>query len=331
MIRIKMNEYWKSMTMGLASFVPGMRRLYGALAIDDCDVKKRARYNYSVWLRHLIMAQKNGLQTIPRVVVELGPGESLGTGLAALLCGAERYFAFDIAAHATSTLNVEVLDELVRLFNRREDVPGDEELPSVAPQLQSYRFPDNILPEESLLEFAASKRVARIRNDLLRMNDVGRLRATIRYFAPWNDDGLVGPESVDMVVSQDVMEHVVDLDKTYRALHRWLKVGGILSERIDFNSHGTAKQWNGHWAYSDFTWKLMRGKRPYLINREPSSTHINYLERYDFKIECELREIDELGGIQRIELSKRYKHLSKEDLETKSIFIQATKRGKLGS
>lgn len=68
---------------------------------------------------------------------------------------------------------------------------------------------------------------------------------------------------------------------------------------------------------------------PYLINREPSSTYIDYLKRYGFRIACELRDIDEIGSIDRTELSKRYRHLSKQDLVTKSIFIQATKSEKL--
>ena len=323
-------ECWKSMAQGLGSYVPGLNSRLYSLTIHEKDVRKHARYHYSVWLRHLVMAQKNGLQTCPPIVAEVGPGSSLGTGLAALLSGAERYFAFDVVAHARNTLNVEVLDELVRLFEGCEDVPDDEEWPYLKPRLQSYRFPDNILPEESLLKFVAPERVALIRNDLLQVNDGSRSGAIIRYFAPWSDEGLVELQSVDMVVSQAVMEHVDDLEKAYHALHCWLKVGGIVSQEIDFTSHDLAKKWNGHWTYSDLTWKLMRGRMPYLINREPSSTHINYLERYGFEIACELRETDEIGSIQRTELSKRYKHMSEQDLKTKSIFIQATKREKLG-
>jgi hypothetical protein len=324
-------EYWKSMAQGLASYVPGMSNRLSSERINQEDVRKDARYHYSVWLRHLVMAKKNGIQTTPRVVAEVGPGGSLGTGLAALLSGAEMYFAFDVVAHARNTLNVEVLDELVQLFHSREDIPSDEEWPHVRPRLQSYRFPDDILPEESLLKFITPERVARIRNDLLHMNDSSRSGATICYFAPWSDEGLVEPESVDMVISQAVMEHVDDLDKTYHALHSWLKVGGVISQDIGFTSHGLAKKWNGHWAYSDLTWKLMRGKMLYFINREPSSTHLDYLERYGFRIACALREVDEIGSIRRTKLAKRYQHMSTQDLVTKSVFIQATKRENLGS
>jgi hypothetical protein len=58
-----------------------------------------ARYCYSVFLRHLIMLDRVGAPTDPRVVAEIGPGASIGAGLAALLAGAETYYGFDIKAY----------------------------------------------------------------------------------------------------------------------------------------------------------------------------------------------------------------------------------------
>lgn len=46
-----------------------------------------ARYCYSVWLRHLEKLFEAGATDIPRVVGELGPGRSIGVGIAALLGG----------------------------------------------------------------------------------------------------------------------------------------------------------------------------------------------------------------------------------------------------
>ena len=71
----------------------------------------------------------------------LGPGSSLGADLAALLTGAESYHAVDIIQHATAQRNLSVFDALVELFQRRADLPGDEEFPEVVPKLASYRFP----------------------------------------------------------------------------------------------------------------------------------------------------------------------------------------------
>src|SRR5262245_22309033 len=75
-----------------------------------------AEYCYSVWLRHLVTAAECGLNSDPKTVAELGPGDSLGVGLAALLSGAERYYALDVVEHANAAHNIVVLDALVELF-----------------------------------------------------------------------------------------------------------------------------------------------------------------------------------------------------------------------
>ena len=74
--------------------------------------------------------------------------------------------------------------------------------------------------------------------------------------------------------SQSVLEHIDDLEGAYATLHKWLKPGGYMSHLIDFYSHGLTKEWNGHWALSDLTWGALKGRRPYLINRQLASrTH----------------------------------------------------------
>src|SRR6185295_10726374 len=80
----------RPLLFGLASRVPGVTTLFrrGAGGIPS------PRYCYSVWLRHLVAAHQAGITSLPKSVGELGPGDSLGTGFAALLSGAERYYAF---------------------------------------------------------------------------------------------------------------------------------------------------------------------------------------------------------------------------------------------
>ena len=53
---------------------------------------------------------------------------------------------------------------------------------------------------------------------------------------------MVKSGSVDMILSQAVMEHVEHLEQTYEAMRHWLKPGGLASHAIDFKSHGTAEQ-----------------------------------------------------------------------------------------
>jgi SAM-dependent methyltransferase len=313
--------YLKPLMRGLISYVPGANSIP---KLREHDPKKAARYGYSVWLRHLVTAHENGVQTVPRIIAEIGPGDSLGTGLAAILSGAEKYFALDVVPYVKNRQNVEVFDELVSLFRAQKRIPDNNEWPRMTPELSSYSFPNDLLPEDFINECSSVERVGHIRDELLRLDDTCASGEAVQYFAPWTSSDIES-ESVDMVISQAVMEHTDNLDKAYEASYRWLKKGGLMSHQIDFSCHEEAKKWNGHWAYSDLMWKLIRGNRPYLINREPCSTHINYLTSYDFKIIHETRNIDEVSGIEASKLSTKYKNMLNEDFVTKGVVIQAIK------
>src|SRR5689334_3926898 len=91
--RTAMMIVYRRMILNSLLLVPGMQRLQEIRS----PLRKRhlgtggsssARYCYSVWLRHLSMAARLGLNTDPKDVAELGPGHSIGVGLAALLSGA---------------------------------------------------------------------------------------------------------------------------------------------------------------------------------------------------------------------------------------------------
>ena len=311
----------KPLVKGLLTYVPVLSRY--ALAGTGGTVS--ARYCYSVWLRHLVQAHQHGLPKIPQTVAELGPGDSLGTGLAAILSGCEAYYALDVKQFARSDRNVRILDQLVQLYQDRAEIPDEQEFPDQYPRLDTYEFPTHLLSKQRLDDALNADRIDHIRNQLLDSTNEAEGVPRIVYFAPWFNRELVRKESVDFVLSQAVMEHVTDLDFTYGELRRWLKPGGWMSHQIDFRCHHTAKQWNGHWAYSDLLWKLIKGNRAYLINREPHSTHVRLLHKHDFQIVCDLKCHD-LPGIRRQQLAARFRGMSDEDLHTPGVFVQAIKR-----
>ena len=119
-------------------------------------------------------------------------------------------------------------------------------------------------------------------------------------------------------------EHVRDLGGTYDALARLLARGGVMSHQIDYRCHETAGKWNGHWAYSDRTWRVLQGRRPYLINREPHSAHVARMHHAGMRIVRELPGID-ITGIRRAQLAARFQGLSDADLTTRWAFVQAVK------
>jgi hypothetical protein len=300
---------------GIATFVPGITRLAGRGAGSTAF----ARYCYSVWMRHLVIAAENGYDTGPRTVAELGPGSSLGIGLAALLSGAERYLAFDVVAHAKPEQNLAVFEELVELFGRRAPIPDEQELPEVLPRLGSYDFPFALLPESRLSSALAPGRIERVRASL---RDMSAPDSMVQYRAPWSSATVLERESVDMILSQAVLEHIDDLCDAYHTMYAWLRRGGCMSHQVDFRCHNTADGWNGHLAYGDLVWKLMRGKRPYLINRHPISQHLQFMADAGF---CapQTRCHEMPSYVARAQLAKRFRGLPESDLVTGCALIQA--------
>ena len=307
----------KPFIYGIATFVPGLNQ-YKAKGTGGTD---SAKYCYSVWLRHLVMAKKNGLDPYPKVVAELGPGDSLGIGIAALISGCDKYFAFDVVEHSNTEKNLQIFDELVSLFTKRTAIPGDDEFPKVKPYLDKYNFPADILNENRLQHALEKSRIKQIREAISHTQFNSSL---IQYKVPWYDSSILEKKSVDMIYSQAVLEHVDDLQNTYTSMQLWLKSTGYISHQVDFKCHGTADEWNGHWVYSDFIWKLIRGKRPYLLNREPHSTHLDILKKEGFKVLCD-KKIESESVFTIGDLAPRFKSMSEDDLTTSGAFIQAIK------
>ena len=71
---------------GLLSYVPALNDVLPSKTGGHTD---SAPYCYGVWMKHLTLLHANGFPGVPQTIAELGPGESLGVGLCALLSGVE--------------------------------------------------------------------------------------------------------------------------------------------------------------------------------------------------------------------------------------------------
>lgn len=300
---------------GLASFVlpPSMLNRSGGRTHSP-------RYCYSVLLRHFVKLHEAGVDTRFRTVAEIGPGRSVGTGLAALIAGSDRYFGFDIKDYGAQPDAGAMFDRIAGLFDARTPPPGGEEFPTIKPVLKDDGFPADALPDSRLNATLARDRLSDLRSRL------GDAAATpVQYRAPWFDADIIEPGSVDWIFSQAVMEHVDDLYGTYDACRDWLTPGGVMSHQIDFKSHGTAQQWNGHWAYGDATWRIVRGGRLYMINREPLSAHIQAIQQAGFDVIAADPVIRD-DGLPRDKLAARFRSLSEKDLKAAGVFVIARRR-----
>ena len=312
----------RQLLRGLSTHVPGIDAVVSKLKGTGGTVS--SRYCYSVWLRHLVMLEQSTGRTSFETIAELGPGDSLGIGLAGMLTGSNHYHAFDIIKFASVKQNMKIFDELVELFRNREPIPGEDEFPGVHPSLKNYNFPSQILTKERQDASLEPCRLEEIRNQLRNLGEdtASQTDIGISYVAPWFEAEILRRQSVDLIFSQAVMEHVEDLDQTYKAMKEWLKPDGVVSHQIDFRSHGYTNEWNGHWVCSDFAWKLLMGRKSYILNRAPHSKHLEYLLKHGFRLKCD-QAVTSQSKYRKAELAERFRFLTDDDHLTSGSLIQA--------
>lgn len=305
---------------GLLSWVPGVRRaFYDRQAAKGTD---SASYCYGVWIKHLTLLRAHGMPTLPRFVVEFGPGASIGTGVAALLSGSERYLAIDEVAHMRPDLNAGLFHQLVGLFAARAPRPKPG-FPPIEGYLDPRLFPSAILDDARLATALAPRRLERI-EDAVRKVGTTDADEMLRY-QTWRAPERVPVRSADLLFSHVVLNHVTDLDLAYANAARIVAPGGWMSHHVDFSCLNTAREWNGHLAYGDLAWKVIKGKRPYFVSREPLARHLALLDQHGFDVMHLIRARRE-GGIKRSQLAPRWRGISDEDLSTQTGFIISRRR-----
>jgi len=234
---------WKlrHIAKGTLTWVPALNRL--RLKKVSTGGTNSARYCYAVWLRHLVMLNYQGFKINGTHIGELGPGDSIDTGLAALLSGAASYVGLDVFPFSVNANLDLILDELVELFSRREPIPDNDEFPRIRPALKTYKFSDQAVEWESF-----DNRVDRIRAELKNGLEDSQY---VRYRAPWSSVEDIERSSLDLLFSQAVLEYADPLENAYQAMSLWIKPGGYASHRISFSATYLSPFWNGHWAYAE--------------------------------------------------------------------------------
>lgn len=313
----------KLLAGGVKSFLPVRKKYTGTGGSDS------ARYCYGAWLRHAISIAEAVPGLRPRMIAELGPGDSLGLGIAALLSGVDRYVALDVLAHTNVDANVKIVAELTEMFRARADIPGEDEFPELYPRLADRAFPAHVLAALGLVPDLSDDRVTSIRRAILESNGGALADAVLRYLCPWPTASLE-PESIDLIVTQAVlqdMDHWTGADAlstAFEAMSRWLKPGGAMSHQVNLAFPDT-EHWNQHWSFGELTWKIIRGRRPYYVNRVPASEYLRLCERYGFEVTA-VTPVTAESGVPRAKLSRRFRDLPASDYATRAVYFVAVKR-----
>jgi len=171
------------------------------------------------------------------------------------------------------------------------------------------------------LAFAAlaTERIARIEAVLAGEPSDG---LDIRYYVPWQQCWSGSGPGVDLVMSQAVLEHVEDIEGVHRSLAAGLKIGGAASHVIDFRCHKMAGTWDGHLQYGDRLWKIVKGRRPYLLNRRSPSEHLRAMESAGFEI-LRAARVEAAPTIPRSSLAGRFSSWDEADRSTATMVVIA--------
>jgi SAM-dependent methyltransferase len=281
-----------------------------------------SEYCYSVWLRHLVQLKEAGLiqnTNDIKSLAEIGPGDSLGIGMAAMYTGVEHYYAFDVIKHANGEMNKTINSELLTFFLNKKDIPsGTYQFRNTNPVLKDYAFPLSIINSDKS-DF--ENRYHFIEKNIQNLESES---SNIKYVVPWMGEKQTQVKEIDLIISQAVMEHVDDLEFAYVEMFRWLKKGGIMSHQIDFKAHEMTKEWDGHFYIKSGLWNILAHGRKYPMNRLPFSSHINAIQKAGFTIRNIVPVLDKNNF-----LSKHPRvpgvNFQSNDFITSSALVQAIK------
>lgn len=177
---------------------------------------------YYIWKRHC----KNHNKQYD-TLVEIGPGDTIGVGMIALLSGTNKYYAVDTVHHKRSVeQDLLMLDKIIRFLQQNQN-----------------------LEKDFSIDFSRLEKV----KEAIKVSCTNP--TMIEFVVPWSKEKIPA-KSVDLIFSQAVLEHVDNIEKLYEVQAYWLKEGGITSHQIDLKSHGTHRLWDGHRHYPNFIWKL---------------------------------------------------------------------------
>ncbi|OGV57783.1 MAG: hypothetical protein A2X45_19795 [Lentisphaerae bacterium GWF2_50_93] len=180
---------------------------YGVTRVSSLEEMERIiEYDISIvdeyWISSLAKyaGSGSGISIEGRVILEIGPGYDLGTGLYLLSKDIAKYNAVDV-----NNLIHSVPFEFYERFMKRINADPDK---------------------SALLEYQL-KRTMSGRNDRL------------NYVCSANPDmvNIFGRKSIDLVFSHFSLEHVNDLHKMLSQLDQVVRPGGVLVSRIDFLTH----------------------------------------------------------------------------------------------
>jgi len=216
----------------------------------DHDIIQLVEYSKAVFEKYCrYMAKKDMSTTLNnKTIVELGPGDTMATAFFFLAYGAKRVVCFD---------------RFKLLQNTAKNTLIAQQVLSILPEQQRQHL-------QTILSFDELKQV--------RWNPI-----RLQYQHNRNENITLENGSVDIIVSNAVLEHVQNLDVLFSHMYRILKPEGIMVHAADLKSHDLHHTTELDFlTVPDWLWWLMTFYRG-APNRKRWSHYKNLLDVHGFE------------------------------------------------
>jgi SAM-dependent methyltransferase len=231
-------------------------------------------YVFKVFNKHLI---SSGLSDRPDLVgLEMGPGDSVGSAVAAKAMGFSAFYLVDAGDYANR--DVETYKEMSRICSREDLAPPDLERAS------------------SFNDILAACNAVYSTNGLQSYRDIPTA-------------------SVDFIFSQAVLEHVRrnEFAQIAAEMRRILKPDGVASHQVDLRDH-LGGGLNNMRIASDWWETDLMARSGFYTNRIRYSEMCRIFEQAGFLVDVKSAARWNVAPIATKQLSPEFQHLSQDDL-----------------
>ncbi len=245
---------------------------------------EKKNYAYRVFMGHIKFFKKN---TSKFVFLELGPGDSLISGIIASYFGAKKIYLVD---------NGSFVNKRISLY------------------IDAIKYMNQFFPQRKFDHLKSFNDILKEFNIHFLINGLASLKK-------------IESNSIDFIYSQAVLEHIFldEIDEIFTELNRVMKRESTSSHVVDFKDHLGSSLNN--LRFSDFFWnsKLIR-ESGFYTNRLRLSDYVNICKSKNFNVAiCEIKKWRSYP-IKKTKLHKDFKRYSKQDLLVKEARLVLSKK-----
>lgn len=265
----------RSLILGVVSYVPGWSLLRRNKKIPHCSYVKGIEYKIAVFLAHKEVSRRRVSLNQFECIMDFGCGEPISSKIASqVIFGRDyRFFGLDVG-FSSMDLDFQITSYL-------------KEIEDLGLYGFTYRVMCGIynLPEplrQLLLNEYGSQQLSKLCAQMYEEVVLALGSFDFNNMELIECDSSQTPISITqldaIVISQSVLEHIVNPQNCIRELGR-VSTGHVLqSHWVDLRSHGETSTEMGHMRIPKWLWRLIRGRRHWHLNQLALDEYISLNE-----------------------------------------------------